>query len=171
MKKDDKSLCKNYTNNIINLDEVNKSLNDYISTHNKNFEFYVFNCEFVIEFDNMLIANIKTNYFYNTDIINIKKYLSYDIDCFKSRGYIFYNINQMTNNIFSDRCNMTYEQYNFQPMHLCERKINLNIAKNQHSINSLDRYKNHPLIRKYLHIPFKNNDKINRFSFLIRWNI
>ena len=136
------------------MDEVNKSLNDYISTHNKIFEFYVNNCEFVIEVDINLIANIKTNCFYKTDIINIKKYLLYDIDCFKSRVYVFYNINQMTININNDSCNMTYKRYINQPMHLCERKINLNIAKNPRLINSLDRNRNHPLIRKYLHTPF-----------------
>ena len=41
-------------------------------------------------------------------------------------------------------------------MHMCERKRNLNVAKNRHLINSVDRSKNHPLIRKFLHIPFNN---------------
>ena len=62
-RKDDKILYKKYTTNKINLDEVNKILNDYISTHNKKFDFYFFNCEFVIEFDNNFIANKKTIYF------------------------------------------------------------------------------------------------------------
>ena len=73
LRKKAKSFYKKYTINNINLDEVNKILNDYISTHNKNFDFYFINCEFVIEFDNNFIANIKTNYFYNTDIININR--------------------------------------------------------------------------------------------------
>ena len=114
------------------------------------------NCQFVIEFDNNFIANIKTNYFYNTDIININNYLLYDIDCFKSRGHKVYNINQMIINTISDRCIMTYENYINQTMSMCERKINMNIAKNLHLINSLDRNKNHPPIRKYLHIPPNN---------------
>ena len=113
---------KKYIIYHVNLDKVNKIINDYISTHNKNFEFYFINCEFVIEFDNNFIANIQTNYFYNTDIIKINKYLFYDIDCFKSRGHKFYNINQMTINIISDKCNMKYEYYINQPMHMCERK-------------------------------------------------
>ena len=54
----------------------------------------------------------------------------------------------------SDRCNMTNEQYINQPMSMCERKIKMNIAKNPGLINELDRIKKHPLIRKYLHIPF-----------------
>ena len=37
-----------------------------------------------------------------------------------------------------------------------ERKININIAKNQQMINSLDRNKNHPPLRKFSHIPFNN---------------
>ena len=69
--------------------EVNERLNDCICTHNKKVDFYYINCEFVIELDNIVIANIKTNYFINTDFININKYLIYDIDCFKSRGYKF----------------------------------------------------------------------------------
>ena len=52
----------------------------------------------------------------------------------------------MTINLISDRCNMTYEHCINQPMHMCERKINLNFAKTPHLINSLDRNKNHPLI-------------------------
>ena len=43
-KKDDKSLYKKYTINNINLDEGNKILNQYISTHNKSFDFYFINC-------------------------------------------------------------------------------------------------------------------------------
>ena len=84
----------------------------------------------------------------------MNKYLLYDIDCFKSKLNKFYKINQMTININSDRCNLTYEHYINQRMSKCERKINMNIARNRHLINSLDQNKNHPLIRKYLHIPF-----------------
>ena len=62
----------------------------------------------------------------------------------------------MTINIISDRCNMTYEHYINPPLHMFERKINMTIAKNPQLINSLDRNKNHPLIRKYLHIQFSN---------------
>ena len=39
-------------------------------------------------------------------------------------------------------------------MPMVERRINFIIAKNPKSINSLDRNKNHSLIRKYYHIPF-----------------
>ena len=149
-------MYKIYTIKNANLDEINKTLNDYISTHNKIFDFYFINCEFVIEFDNNFIANIQTNYFYNTDNININRYLSYDIDCFKSREHKFYIIIQMKINISSDRCNMTYEHFMNQPMHMCERKINMNIAENPQLMNSLDQDKSHPLVRKHSHISFFN---------------
>ena len=60
----------------------------------------------------------------------------------------------MTINIISDRCNMTYEKYINQIMSMCQRKINMIIARNPQLINSIDRNKNHLLIRKHSHIPF-----------------
>ena len=39
-------------------------------------------------------------------------------------------------------------------MSMLERRINMILAKNPQLINSLDRIKNHPLIRKNSHIPF-----------------
>ena len=41
-------------------------------------------------------------------------------------------------------------------MSMCERKINMIIGKNPKLINSFDQNKNHPLVRKYSHIPFNN---------------
>ena len=152
----DKSLHNKHIINNISLDEVNKTINDYISTHNKKFDFCFNNCEFLIEFDNSFKVNIETSYIYNTDIINKNRYLIFDIDCFISRRHKIHNINQMTINSVTDRCDMTFENYINQPMHMCERKINMKIARNPHLINSLDPNKNHPLIRKYLHRAFNN---------------
>ena len=50
--------------------------------------------------------------------------------------------------------NMTYEYYIKNTMPMVEKRINFIIAKNPKLINSLDRNKNHPLIRKFSHIPF-----------------
>ena len=51
---------------------------------------------------------------------------------------------------------MTHEYYIKQPKHMVEFKLNMIIAKNPQLINTLDRHINHPLIRKYSHIPFNN---------------
>ena len=61
--KNDKSLFKNYTSNNINLDEVDKILNDYISHHNANFDSYFTNCDFKIEFGNNFTTDIETKFF------------------------------------------------------------------------------------------------------------
>ena len=58
-------------------------------------------------------------------------------------------------NTTSCMCNMTYNHYINQLMPSVERRINMVIAKNPRLINSSDRNKNHPLIRKYSHINFK----------------
>ena len=54
----------------------------------------------------------------------------------------------------NDRCNMTYGYFLNLPMSMVEKRININIAKNPSLINSFDRNKNHPSVRKYSHIPF-----------------
>ena len=52
-------------------------------------------------------------------------------------------------------CNMSYKHYINQPMSMLERRINFIIARNPQLINSIDRNKNHPLIKKSSHIPFQ----------------
>ena len=142
--KNDNSLYIKYTINNINFDEVDKILNDHITTHNKKFCFYLISCKFVIEFDNSSTENIETNYFHNTDIINIKRNLLYNIYHFIPRIYKpsnVCNINHMILKTINDRCNMTYEYYMNLPMSMVERRININFAKNPSLINSFDRNK------------------------------
>ena len=143
----------------ISSDEFDKYLNDYITTHNEKFDFYLISCELVIEFDNNFTENIETNYFYNTDILNIKRNILHIIYHFIPRVYKAcnaYNIKQMILKTINDRWNMTYKYYINLPMSMVERRVNINIAKNPELINSLGRSKNHPLIRKYSPVPFNN---------------
>ena len=51
---------------------------------------------------------------------------------------------------------MTYKHYLNNPMQIVERRLNMIIAENPHRINKLDRFKQHPLIRNFSHVPFKN---------------
>ena len=51
---------------------------------------------------------------------------------------------------------MTYGNFTNQTMQAIELKLDNIIAKNPQLINSLDRNKPHPLIKKYSHIPFNN---------------
>ena len=101
-------------------------------------------------------ANIETNYHYNTDCINIKSYLLFYIDSCESGGFKFSNITHMIINTISCKCNKSFKYFINHPMSMLERRINFIIARNPQLINSIDRNKNHPLINKYSHIPFKN---------------
>ena len=62
----------------------------------------------------------------------------------------------MTIKTFYDKCNMSYKHYMDQPTSMCDRKIKMNFSGNPQLINSLDRDKNHPLIRKLSLIQFNN---------------
>ena len=128
-----------YIVNNVNIDEFDKIFNYYITIHNK-------------KFDNNYTANIEINYHYNTDYVNIKNYLLFYIDSCESGGFKFNNIIHMIINIISCKCNMSHKHYINHPMSMLERRINMIIAKNPQLINSLDRDKNHPLIRKNSHI-------------------
>ena len=110
--KNDKNLYIKYTINNISFDELDKILEDYISTHKKKIVFYLISCELITEFDKNFIENIKTNYFYNTDDINIKRDLVYNNHHFLPKTFKdchAYNIKQANLKTINDRCNMTLE--------------------------------------------------------------
>ena len=113
-KENDISLYIKYTNKNINLDDLDKILNDYITTHNEKFNFYLFGFKLVKEFVDNSTENIETNYFYQTDIINIKRNLLNNIYRFISRIYKpcnVYKIKHIILELINDRCNMTYKYY------------------------------------------------------------
>ena len=82
----------------------------------------------------------------------MKSYLLFYIDSCELAGYKFKNINHMIIKSINCMCNMSYKYYINHPMSMLERRITFIIAKNPKLIKSLDRNKNHPLIRKYSHI-------------------
>ena len=87
-KKDDKSIFKKFTINIIILDEVDKILNFYVSTHNQNFCLYFINCKFMVDFDN-LTNKIDMGYCCNLEFYKINMYLLHDINIYVSKGHKF----------------------------------------------------------------------------------
>ena len=52
-----------------------------------------------------------------------------------------------------DEMNKAYELYIKQTMQAVEIRLSMNISKNPHLIISVNRYVNHPLIRKILTYP------------------
>ena len=105
--KNDKCFYTKYVVDNVRINEFEKIFNDYISTHNKKFDFHHINCVFELLFDNKFTATIEINNHYNTDYINIKSYLLFYIDSCESRGYKFTNINHMIIKTISCKCNMS----------------------------------------------------------------
>ena len=122
----------------------------------KNHYFYCVKCNFDLVFDNNFFICIKSDLYTNKTICYWKIFLIHAIQEFINQGYKFSHISNMNNTTINIKMNMTYEHYISQPVSMCERKINMNIARTLQLINSFDRNKNHPLIGKYSHIPFNN---------------
>ena len=150
IKDDNKFIYMNYIINNVDINNFDKIFNNYITNHNKKFDFYYINCEFQIEFNYQLL-NIEINFHHNTDYINLKCLLFFYTESHNIKNF---KINQMIIDTISCLSNMTYKYYLLMPMSMLERRINYIINKNPRLINALNRNKNHPLIRKYKHISF-----------------
>ena len=148
VKDNKKFIYLRYIFNNVNCDNFDKIFNNYITNHNKKFDFYYINCEIQIETNNQLL-NIEINFHHNTDYINLKCLLFFYTESHNIKNF---KINQMIINTISCFCNMNYKYYLLNPMSMLERRMNYIIAKNPQLIKALDRNKNHPLIRKYSHI-------------------
>ena len=148
VKNDNKFIYMKYIINNANIDNFEKIFNDYITNHNKKFDFYYINCEFQLETNNRFV-NIEINFHHNTDYINLRSYLFFYTE---SYGIKVINIDQMIINTVSCLCNMSYKYYLLMPMSMLERRINYIIAKKPQLIKCLNRNKKYPLIRKYLYI-------------------
>ena len=86
----------------------------------------------------------------------MKNYLKHHICQVISRGRKFSHISKLKIKTISNVSYMKYKYYLNQPKQLIERRLNMIIAKNPQLIRSLNRGCDHPLIRKYIHIPFDN---------------
>ena len=110
----------------------------YVDIHNKNHCFFDIIC--VVKVNG--VQYIKHRPMTNLDFKNIK------IRC------DFPQILEFRTTFASCHNFTTYDYYSKQPMHMVERRLNMNIAKNPNLVNFFDRFHNHPLIRKCSHIPF-----------------
>ena len=99
---------------------------------------------------------MKTEYFFNTSIVSLKNYLIYYFCRVISRGRTFSHVHKMKIETISNFSFLNFKYYLHQPMQMIERRLNMNIAKNLQLLNSLNRGGRHPLIRKYIHIPFSD---------------
>ena len=108
------------------------------------------------EINNIYIHFLETE-FYNSDRqISLEESLHRYIDKFLEKGYIFSLIDEFNISTIFDEKYMTYDYYSQHPMLAFELKLNMILAKNPHLIYSPNRSHNHPLFRKFSHIPFNN---------------
>ena len=125
-KRYDRGLYYKCTINNINLNNINKIFDYYITIHNEKFDMYFIDCVIQIQFNNNIIANLEIHNHYNTDYINIENYLK----CCVRAGYKIIIINHMIINITTCICNIGDKHYKDKPLSMLERRINYINTKN-----------------------------------------
>ena len=78
----------------------------------------------------------------------MKRYLLFWIERFSLGGYNISDTNEMNIKPISDGRKMKYEHYINQPMKMVELPLTMIIAKNPQPTKSVDRFINHPSIKK-----------------------
>ena len=139
----------NYKIDNIDLNNINKIFDYYISIHDEKFNMYFINCIIQINYNENILGKLEINNRYNCDRVSILGY----IKCCERAGYKINRINHMIINITSCICNIRYKHYKDKSMSMLERRINYIICKNPELLN---KNHNHPLIRKYPNNKFNN---------------
>ena len=149
-RENDKNIYKKIVIDNIDLDNIDKILNNYINNHDKKFDIYFVKCLLNINFDNN-IYELDTVYVYNNESYKIIIQLVFFIDIMKTEGRNFHNVSQMIININSDISNMTNEYSRYMRLNPIERQINIIFGKNHHLLNQIS---NNILIKNKSHIIF-----------------
>ena len=76
---------KSHYEKVIFLDKI---FNKEITNHIKKFDFYLFKCEFKLNFNN-LPPNVQTDFYHNTTTFNLRKYFLSWIEKYTERGQKF----------------------------------------------------------------------------------
>ena len=131
-------------------------LKNFVVDYNKKFVFYYVRCKWklhfsdiTIDFDSKRTCNCESWKFLKMLLISKIKY-------FENKRHKFSHISEMNFVFISNLRDLTYNHDIKVPKTMLEWAINIKLAKNPELINSFDRSKYHPLIRKYSHIPFNN---------------
>ena len=86
-KRYDRGLFYKHTINNINLNNIKKIFDYYITILNEKIDMYFINCVIQIKFNKNIVANLEINNHYNTDYINIENYLSVYLKSCENAGY------------------------------------------------------------------------------------
>ena len=121
----DKFSYDNYSINNPNLNDIDKIINNYVTSYNKKFDISSIKCDFYLVFIDDFKIHIETQYVHNKDdLTKIKTELLSWIEHLKFEGYSFCHINEMIIKSLTDKHWMTYNTYIQQTMPMVERRFN-----------------------------------------------
>ena len=131
-----------YSINNPNLNDIDKIINNYATSYNKQFDIYSIQSDFYLVFNDDFGTHIKTHYIDNKDdLTKIKTEILYWIEHLKFEGYSFCYINEMIIKTITDKHWMTYTTYMQKPMPMVERRFNYIFHKCPYLTRALDRNK------------------------------
>ena len=120
----------------------------------KKFLYYLVECVCQLVFvDGRYCFYVKSKLVDNETIYSWHRFLVKPFQDFKNKGYKFSHILETNTIIFTNIRYIIYDFYIKHNMHAVDWKFNMDIAKIQQLINSLDKSVNHPLFRKYSNVP------------------
>ena len=135
----DEFIYDEYSIDNPNLDDIDKIINNYVTSDNKKFDIYSTKCDFYVVFNNDFKIHIEIYYVHNKDdLTKTKTELLYWIENLKIDGYSFCHLNEMIIKSFTDKHWMTYINYTQTPMHMLERRFNYVFHKCPYLIKVLD---------------------------------
>ena len=69
----DEFIYNEYSINNPNLNDIDKIINNYVTSYNKKFDIYYIKCDFYLVFNNDFGIHIKTHYFHNKGDLTKKR--------------------------------------------------------------------------------------------------
>ena len=142
----DEFIYDEYSINNPNLNDIDKIINNYVTSYNKKFDIYHIKSDFYLVYNNDFGIHIKTHYVHNKDdLTKIKTELLFQLELLKYQGYSFCHINEMIIKAITDKHWMAYKTYMQKPMPIVERIFNSVFHKCPYLIRALD-------CNKYSHI-------------------
>ena len=134
----DRFIYDEYSINNPNLNDIDKIINNYVTSYNKKFDISYIKCDFYLVFNDDFKIHIETYYVHNKDYLTkIKINLLSWIEHPKIGGYSFCHINEMIIKTITDKHWMTYNTYMQTPMPMVERRFNYVFHKCPYLIRAL----------------------------------
>ena len=134
----DQFIYDEYSINNPNLNDIDKIINNYVTSYNRKFDINSIKCDFYLVFNDEFKIHIETYYVHNKDdLTKIKINLLSWIEHLKFEGYSFCHINEMIIKTITDKHWMTYNTYMQTPMPMVERRFNYVFHKCPYLIRAL----------------------------------